>query len=437
MSVAGDDHPGARSGHTISAWRDGQLLFGGLTQKSADSESSSNDLYRLDEGMLKWQRVTTVGAEAPRVFAHAAAAVGPRRCSFVVFAGMMNGGAFSDEMALLDDASLRRPSWHTLPRRSPWPSARWGHGAIALEGNLLVFGGTGKSEKSLNDTWQWHFRTQEWERVTCAGKAPGGRRRHSCVEHESNMYVFGGRDGEGQHFDDLHVLDTQRWLWRKIDYAAGPRPAPRVGHSAAMIGSLLIVTGGSSVQPSMDSGYLVLTDAYAAELPPVDGGDTQWERLETDDLPRRTMAAGFGSGSSVYIYGGRDTQTSSASLCSIAVPHALVKRSRPPQPRPVKGMPKVPVNSVKQPQRGLIKHPLPAPGSAAPTPKQPQNLTRGPPPPAPRSGLAEIPINMPRTRQDVKERSLAEMDLASPFSRFFLERVNREPSPEAQLLKFD
>eukprot|EP01062_Namystynia_karyoxenos_P010536 TRINITY_DN13735_c0_g1_i1.p1 TRINITY_DN13735_c0_g1~~TRINITY_DN13735_c0_g1_i1.p1 ORF type:complete len:517 (+),score=163.46 TRINITY_DN13735_c0_g1_i1:84-1553(+) len=402
-------HPGARSGHSMTPFPGGVALYGGLTFKPPSSETCSSDLYILATDTLRWKKVDYDGDDPQRCFAHCAVLVGTGERKLAVFAGMMNGGSLTDRLCVLDDVTKEHPVWKHVSSRSPAPCARWGHTGLRLpaDGSMLVFGGMMQGNSALADLWQWHPQSQLWQRPACTGEAPGPRRRHTACWHEGSMYVFGGRDGEGRHFNDLYALDTERWLWRRVSYAPGPRPSARVGHAASVLNGVLVVSGGSSQHASVDSGYSVHEDAFALVLDEAAKGDgrlgasgdeRRWERLHVDgDLPPRTMAASFASGNSIYVYGGRDTKCCHASLCSVPLPQALLKRSRAaaaarekqrpkqqaplPQPRP---SPKVPVGA-------LTKRPAPAgrPAALQPPAAAPGgDCSRGAPPPPPQWAAA-------------------------------------------------
>lgn len=52
------------------------------------------------------------------------------------------------------------------------------------------------------------------------------------------MYIFGGHGGSGYQrtsFNDLYSLDCENFEWNKLENVDGSPPAPRGGHSAALL----------------------------------------------------------------------------------------------------------------------------------------------------------------------------------------------------------
>jgi hypothetical protein len=59
------------------------------------------------------------------------------------------------------------------------------------------------------------------------------------------LYVLGGWGDDGTPLLDLVVLDVEAMKW-SVPPATGQPPAPRYRHSASLVGSLLVVMGGSN-----------------------------------------------------------------------------------------------------------------------------------------------------------------------------------------------
>eukprot|EP01065_Artemidia_motanka_P047688 TRINITY_DN751_c2_g1_i1.p1 TRINITY_DN751_c2_g1~~TRINITY_DN751_c2_g1_i1.p1 ORF type:complete len:497 (+),score=92.49 TRINITY_DN751_c2_g1_i1:91-1491(+) len=450
--TACETHPGARSGHTLTPVGHEYLaLFGGLVNKGKDAETCSSDLYLLSVDSLQWRRVHLSGEPPVAVFAHSAAAVGPEDSgALVIYAGMMNGKSnLSDQVTLISDLHGFAPTARRLSCRGKNPGKRWGHSGVRLPGSgeMLVFGGMCDGS-SLNDVWLLNCEQMRWKHLECSGDVPAGRRRHTCTEHAGSVYVFGGRDTAGKHFNDLHCLCPDTGVWQKIKYGMGPRPDVRVGHAAAVINDVLVVYGGSSVQPSADSGYMVLNDAFGL---PLTADDKRWVKVETDwGAPRRTMATSFASGSSMYVVFGRDNRSSSASLFSVPLPAGLVRAKRSAQPKPQPAPPPPPVVKAPKPRLKvsshqqtplLVKTPAPAPRSSVPAAaQQPAAAIRGglPQPPVLQQRDHNVPqidkstrppkhVQMQMCAAAQQQHSAEADDPESPFSKFCRSRLNLSP----------
>eukprot|EP00659_Diplonema_papillatum_P010934 gene10934-16815_t len=332
---AASDHPGCRSGHSLTGVVDGQLLYGGLQQDPDGSprEVCSADLFLLDTQTLAWRRVACEGNPAP-VFAHCAAVVGRGEPCLAVFGGMLDGGATTSQLSLLsgvDQLNTRAgkppPRWRCkrgATRGEVWPEPRWGHSGVRTPaGELLVFGGMTASE-CVDDLWLFDPDTRAWrQQAGGAGPAPAPRRRHTAtVDPKSDvMFVFGGRSRAGEHYNDLWTLSLSAFTWRAVEMLPGaPKPRPRVGHVASICGGTLAIYGGSTLQPSCEAGFDVSNDAWTISTSACSarreagGGGAAWVSCTKDAVQRqaRTMAASFVSHSGggdkkmcLFVYGGR------------------------------------------------------------------------------------------------------------------------------------
>ena len=76
---------------------------------------------------------------------------------------------------------------------------------------------------------------------------PGAIIGPSLIYVEPYLVVFGGGDGR-RPSNDLHTLDMNSMLWRRIETEGAP-PAPRVGHSATQLGQSMVICGGPNPNP--------------------------------------------------------------------------------------------------------------------------------------------------------------------------------------------
>jgi hypothetical protein len=127
------------------------------------------------------------------------------------------------------------------------PAPRGGHTA-SLVGNLMVVvGGTFYQEgvfHYLNDVWAYDVDTSKWHKPVLGGKgSPGPRYGHAATVIDFKVYVFGGKGENGLLYNDLWVLDVERWTWELLPSTSAP-PLPRMGHSLVAVDGRLVVTCG-------------------------------------------------------------------------------------------------------------------------------------------------------------------------------------------------
>lgn len=116
------------------------------------------------------------------------------------------------------------------------------------------FGGT-NGLQWFNDVWSYDPRTNTWTQQECIGYIPAPREGHSAAVVGDVMYVFGGRTEEGTDLGDLAAfrLSTRRWYTFQN---MGPSPSPRSGHSMTAHGKQIVVLAGEPSSAPRDPGEL-------------------------------------------------------------------------------------------------------------------------------------------------------------------------------------
>lgn len=177
--------------------------------------------------------------------------------------------------------------WYDPQVSGPAPAPRSGHTASLLGTDIVYFGGARRrkwtSDVVVLDTqaWKWvkpkitgrpptprvyHSATVVGDRIVRGGwggvwraTLPGLTPTHPPTPHPGLapplQVVFGGND-ETRSFNDVHVLNTgvQPWQWEQ-PCVVGTPPAPRTGHTAAVVGSgYVLVHGGWDPQVGDEDG---------------------------------------------------------------------------------------------------------------------------------------------------------------------------------------
>ena len=118
------------------------------------------------------------------------------------------------------------------------------------------FGGTNGSQW-FNDVWVFDPRLVAWSQLDCIGYIPAPREGHSAALVGDVMYIFGGRTEEGADLGDLAAfrISTRRWYTFQN---MGPSPSPRSGHSMTAYGRQIIVLAGEPSSTSREPAELSL-----------------------------------------------------------------------------------------------------------------------------------------------------------------------------------
>ncbi|XP_027055709.1 kelch domain-containing protein 3 isoform X1 [Pocillopora verrucosa] len=263
--------PYMRYGHSASAMGDLVYIFGGRN----DTHGACNILYCFDTRSLTWSKPKVNGKPPAARDGHSACVIESR---IYIFGGYEEEGeCFSNSIEYLDTQTL---TWHQ-PRVTGEP-AKWRdfHSATAVGTNMYIFGGRGDrlgqyhSGQEVYSSSVRVFDTVKncWFKLNTSGNVPIGRRSHSAVAYGKHVYVFGGYNGiEKKHYGEVFSLDTDTNVWTKLDIS-GHGPCPRRRHCCCLIGTRLMIFGGTSPaagEPADDEYHLQdHSDLYILDLEP-------------------------------------------------------------------------------------------------------------------------------------------------------------------------
>ncbi|KAH8905924.1 conjugation with cellular fusion-related protein [Coniochaeta sp. PMI_546] len=239
--ACGAPHTSLRA-HTTTLIGSNVYVFGGC-----DSRACFNELYVLDADAFYWSRPHVVGDIPVPLRAMTCTAVGKK---LVVFGGG-DGPAYYNDVYVLDTVNFR---W-SRPRivGDKVPSKRRAHTACLYKNGIYVFGG-GDGVRALNDIWRLDVsdtNKMSWKMISAPlatedmGPAkehqrPKARGYHTANMVGSKLIIFGGSDG-GECFNDVWVYDVDSHVWKAVSI---PVTFRRLSHTATIVGSYLFVIGG-------------------------------------------------------------------------------------------------------------------------------------------------------------------------------------------------
>jgi len=152
------------------------------------------------------------------------------------------------------------------------PAPRGGHSATLIGTKVYIIGGEDAKRKVSDEIWTLDLGTLAWEKVDSSGAyIPPPRSAHSAVSYRNRYIVVFGGGSVATCFNDFCVFDTQRLEWM-CPVVVGPRPPPRAGHAASMLGSTLYVVGGGNFAKGC-------ADMYSLDLSPL-GNESSAQPLE-------------------------------------------------------------------------------------------------------------------------------------------------------------
>ncbi len=184
-------------------------------------------------------------------------------------------------------------AWHCpILAAGPSPAARAAHSTVLIvsparnisQPSLLVFGGSDGSQL-FNDLWALPLGVMKergegvmvgesggglpaWVRLNPAGSPPSPRSGHTALVIGGVVLVFGGGEGWGNDsFADLFLLELRGMQWVRPATTGQPPPA-RSGHSAVVVGGgagvgrgapppSMLVFGGSNSRRALNDVYVL------------------------------------------------------------------------------------------------------------------------------------------------------------------------------------
>lgn len=199
----------------------------------------------------------------------------PKEPYLVFFGGAIKGGNALDDTLILHIGSDAW-TWCKLANRfsSDVPPGRYGHTMTYCPRlkSILLFGGHNGTQY-FSDLWIFHVESLAWERKMTTGDRPHPRWCHSAILLGSKLFIFGGRGANKRLFNDIYVLDTERFDFSLIT-ACGQVPPPMYGHSAVHYRPrMFLVHGGWDEKSMSNDTYLFNADSI------------EWFRLDIPEPP--------------------------------------------------------------------------------------------------------------------------------------------------------
>ncbi|XP_051549205.1 F-box only protein 42 isoform X2 [Myxocyprinus asiaticus] len=157
-------------------------------------------------------------------------------------------------------------------RTYPYPGTpitqRFSHSACYYDSNqsMYVFGGCTQSScnAAFNDLWRLDLNSKEWIRPLASGSYPSPKAGATLVLYKDLLVLFGGWTRPSPYplhqperfFDEIHTYSPSKNWWNCI--VTTHAPPPMAGHSSSVIGSSMVVFGGSLGARQMSNEVWVL-----------------------------------------------------------------------------------------------------------------------------------------------------------------------------------
>ncbi|XP_033131478.1 nitrile-specifier protein 1 isoform X1 [Brassica rapa] len=245
--------PGKRWGHTCNAIKGGRFVyvFGGFGR----DDCLTNQVHVFDAGTQIWTKPVIRGVPPSPRDSHSCTTVGDH---LFVFGGT-DGKNHLNDLHVLDTSSH---TWKCVDVRGEGPEAREAHSATLVGKRIFIFGGCGKASGSddevfYNDLYTLNTETLTWQRAVTAGNPPSARDSHTCSTWKNKIIVVGGEDLDDYYYSDVHILDTETFVWKQMK-TSGQVLTPRAGHVTVALERNLFVFGGFTDSQNLYDDLYVL-----------------------------------------------------------------------------------------------------------------------------------------------------------------------------------
>ncbi|KAK7343942.1 hypothetical protein VNO77_13080 [Canavalia gladiata] len=250
-----------------------------------------------------WVPITVSGARPAARYKHAAAVVDEK---LYIAGGSRNGRHLSDVQVF----DLRSLTWSSLKlkanvRKDDGNSSQEilpaisGHNMIRWGKKLLLLGGNSKDSSAKLTVRYIDIETCQFGVIKTSGSVPVARVGQSATLVGSRVILFGGEDMSRKLLNDVHVLDLESMTWEMIETTQTP-PAPRYDHAAAIQGQrYLLIFGGCS------------HSVFFNDLHLLDMQTMEWSQPQTqgDLVSPRAGHAGITIDESWFTVGGGDNKS--------------------------------------------------------------------------------------------------------------------------------
>jgi len=195
------------------------------------------------------------------------------------------------------------------------PSVRYGQTIVEINGYIYLYGGMDNTEamgeihpmgEAYNDLWRYDPNNKEWTDLN-SPSSPPARSNHSAAVSNGKMYIFFGRDKNGNPLDDIWRYDPATNQWGKEAPRTTPgMPSGRFAHTSVTLsgegGRYIFVYGGKEADT-----FVWLYDTL----------DFIWRKIS---VPPPYDGSVFGQsadviGDYVYLFGGMDSQGPTNKVC--------------------------------------------------------------------------------------------------------------------------
>jgi N-acetylneuraminic acid mutarotase len=183
--------------------------------------------------------------------------------------------------------------------KTPHPSPRQCHGAVALGSKMVIFGGhqiEGDNFNRRDDMWFFDSEQSSFSEIQTQGIRIPPISRHRMVNIEDRIYSFGGILHNREKLNSVFMFDPETLAWQELVVNNAP-PEPRCDPVVVAYKHFIVVFGGSIKDLAFPSDVHVFDTKTLTWFQPSVTGTTPPSRIGCTAIVLKDK---------MYIYGGGD-----------------------------------------------------------------------------------------------------------------------------------
>lgn len=316
--------PSPRSGASLTSVKKCLYLFGGLSQMSG----WLNDFYEYNTVTKVWRKIDVSDPPSPRdkvqsvsindmvyIFGGFGPVQDDQQVDEIILPGDEDDEDYEDMDELQDVRNCQDAANFTWSNQlyafdtvneewskvsvdsSKIPTPRAAHTITFIKEKngriyLYVFGGR-DAQSRQNDLWKFDVSENKWEECKFIGCPPQPCSFHAATAVDHRLVVYGGRGVDNQHFQDLHIFDTELNQWLQPNVNKGDESEKNVSDHTPAVGlhslctaedSIFLYGGSSDLDPATGTCINVFNDIYTLSINDVlAGGAIQMKETDIVD----------------------------------------------------------------------------------------------------------------------------------------------------------
>lgn len=222
----------------------------------------SNKIYTVNlESELKiWENIDISGSNIP-------AANSGYICdkdTLYMFGGVFNNGVLNQLLKI--SLSSSDNNIIELSKGMTVPTARYGHGMVAYDEKLYIFGGIDKEGNYLMNIETLDLNAKTWKPLTIKSTlSPTPRSEFAYTRIGEILVIFGGKSNAG-YLGDMHYYNLRTLEWKTVEPKSIANPSARAGSCMAAAGDIIFIFGGSNKDGSLNELWIFNSGSSTYEM---------------------------------------------------------------------------------------------------------------------------------------------------------------------------